>query len=84
MVRELVGIQYLYLDTPIIVKPDPLTLSISIWAVCVSPGSGLLHVMDHDDHWREVKSIPEDEQILQSVYQRLQVINQQVKGGKAA
>jgi hypothetical protein len=54
IVKDLVGHDYLYFETPVEVKTSPHTFPFSAWAVCVSPKNEMF-VMDSDEQWHQVE-----------------------------
>ena len=54
IIKDLVGHEYLYFDSPVEVKTSPHTYPFSSWAVCVSPANALF-VMDADEAWHQVE-----------------------------
>lgn len=72
-VRHLVGVDYLYLDSPLVVNPGPFD-GPTFWAVCISP-QNQIYLMDADEQWHQVQ--PTDvnyEAVLQVLNQRLGLI----------
>lgn len=75
ILKDLVGKDYLYLDTAIRVKTTPHTPDFNIWAICASGNK--LFIMDNNEAWTPVE--PEDSLIIPSIYQRVKLIEQQYK-----
>jgi hypothetical protein len=74
IVKNLVGHDYLYFESPVEVKVTPHTYPFSAWAVCVSPKDEL-YVMDNDEQWHQVEL--EDYNaalVIGSLYQRLKLM----------
>jgi hypothetical protein len=76
LIKSLVGNEYLYFDTAVVIKKTPHTIPLNMWAVSVSP-SGKVYVMDADEKWHEVEE--KDSRIIASLYQRLKLISEQYK-----
>lgn len=74
IVKDLVGNEYLYFDSPIEVKLTPHTPSFLVWGVCISPANKL-YAMDNNEEWHEV-AIQEGNAhlVIGSLYQRLKMM----------
>jgi len=79
MVKDLVGNDYLYFDSPIEVKVSPHDIPFAAWAVCVSPKNDL-YVMDNNEQWHQVE-LNDDyaSLVIGSLYQRLRLMRLQYK-----
>lgn len=74
IIRDLVGTEYLYFDSPVEVKTSPHTFPFSAWAVCVSPKDELF-VMDADEAWHPVELTDINAAlVIGSLYQRLKLM----------
>lgn len=77
IVKDLVGNEYLYFDSPVEVKTSPHTYPFLAWGVCVSPKDELF-VMDSDQEWHRIEPfIGNTPLIVSSLYQRLQLMRRQ-------
>jgi hypothetical protein len=50
IIRELVGDNYLYFETPLVIERPSHSIPDNIWAVCVSL-KGVIHLMDAFEAW---------------------------------
>lgn len=74
IIKDLVGCEYLYFDTPVEVKTSPHTYPFSGWAVCVSPANDL-YVMDAEETWHQVELQDVNAAlVIGSLYQRLKLM----------
>ena len=74
IVKDLVGHDYLYFDSPVEIKVSPHTHPFAAWAVSVSPKDEM-YVMDSDEQWHQVE--PGDfnaSLVIGSLYQRLKLM----------
>lgn len=71
-IKEMVGHDYLYMDSAIMVKRSPHHQPFNIWALSVSP-AGDLYVMDADEQWYPVDPV-KDTLLLPSIYQRVKLL----------
>ncbi|MFL5789057.1 MAG: hypothetical protein ACJ748_13440 [Flavisolibacter sp.] len=74
IVKELVGNEFLYLDSGVEVKITPHSVPFLIWAMSVSPKDELF-VMDNNEEWHKVEL--EDvnaDLIIGSLFQRLRLM----------
>jgi hypothetical protein len=70
----LCGNEPLYFDDPVIVKINPHTNPLYVWAVCVSPEARLL-LMNSDEEWHELSlQDTHSDLVVATLYQRLQLI----------
>lgn len=81
MIKGLVGFQYLYFDTPLLIKLTPHTWPVQIWAATVSP-SGEIYLMDDlmngDEQWFQLEESDRNYDIvLATLYQRIKTIYKQ-------
>jgi hypothetical protein len=79
IIKELVGHEYLYFDTPVEIKITPHSLPFAAWAVAVSPKDDI-YVMDNDAQWHQLEL--EDDNaalVIGSLYQRLRMMSMQYK-----
>ena len=79
MIKELVGHEYLYFDTPVEIKTTPHSHPFAAWAVSVSPNDDI-YVMDSDEEWHQLEL--EDNNaalVIGSLYQRLRLMRVQYK-----
>jgi hypothetical protein len=74
MIKDLVGNEYLYFQTSLLVKITPHTWPVQIWAVCVSPKNQIF-LMDGLETWNELEETDRNYSVvLQSLFQRMQAI----------
>ena len=74
IIKELVGHEFLYFDTPIEVKVTPHSFPFNAWAACVSPKDEL-YVMDGNEDWHMVELKDENVSlVIGSLYQRLKLM----------
>ena len=74
IVKELVGHEYLYLDTAVEIKLTPHMPPVRIWGVSLSP-AGDLFVMDQEECWHKPDLNDNHSALLiGSLYQRLKLM----------
>ena len=77
-IKEMVGHDYLYFDTPLQVKLSPHTRPQNYWAACVSP-NGDVFVMDVEEEWHQLEHREEDAQVMETLFQRVRFLKQQYR-----
>jgi hypothetical protein len=79
MIKEMVGHEYLYFSTSLLVKITPHTWPVQMWAVSVSP-SDEIFLMDGFEAWHKLEETDRNYSlILSTLNQRIQMIYKQVK-----
>lgn len=79
MVKGLVGNEYLYFDTSLLIKLSPHTWPIQIWAVCVSPSNDI-YIMDGFEQWEKLEESDRNySEVLLTLFQRVSRIEKQFK-----
>lgn len=74
MVIHLVGREYLLFETAVQVKLTPHSAPFNAWGACVGPKNEL-YVMDSDEQWHQLTETDTNaEQMISSLYQRLQML----------
>lgn len=76
IVKGLVGNEYLYFSTALVIKLSPHSFPVNIWAVCVSPRNEI-YVMDGGEEWTKIDE--SDDKVLQTLYQRVKSIEKTYK-----
>jgi hypothetical protein len=74
MIKEIIGHEYLYLDSAIQIKANPHSYPYTIWALCVCPRNEL-YIMDSNNDWHKIEE--KDTLIIPSVYQRIKLVSTQ-------
>lgn len=78
-VKNLVGNEFLYFDTSLLIKFTPHTWPIQIWAVCVSP-QGDIYLMDGFEEWHKLEETDTNyDRVLSTLYQRISTIEKLFK-----
>lgn len=67
-IQSLVGNEYLYLDSPIVVRSYFPAADYRGWALCVSP-DGTIYIMDAYQQWESVSE--EDEMMIGVVWEKM-------------
>jgi hypothetical protein len=79
LIKELVGHEFLYLDTSVLIKTTPHTWPIQIWAVCVSPADEI-YLMNGLEQWDKLEEGDSNyTKALSSIYQRVQAYHKNFK-----
>jgi hypothetical protein len=79
IIKELVGHEYLYFDTSLLVKVSPHTWPVQMWAVCVSPKDEIF-LMDGLEQWHELEETDTNYSVvLSTLYQRVNAYHKQFK-----
>lgn len=79
LIKEMVGHEFLYFDTSLLVKITPHTWPVQMWAVCVSPKHEIF-LMDGFEQWHQLEETDINYSvILSTLFQRIQTIYKQVK-----
>jgi hypothetical protein len=74
IIKDLVGHQFLYFNTALLIKLSPHSWPLAIWAICVSP-SDQIYVMDNAEEWHELKTSDINyDKVLSTIYQRVKTI----------
>lgn len=76
IIRQLVGSEYLYFETPLQVKTTPHTHPVNLHGACASP-EGLVYVMDADHEWHQLEQKDKDAVVIESLFQRVRFLKQQ-------
>lgn len=79
IVKGLVGTEFLYFDTSLVMKSSPHTYPVHIWAVCVSPNDEI-YLMDGFEQWEKLEETDRNyDQVLSTLFQRVSRIEKQFK-----
>ena len=74
MVKDLVGNEFLYFDTSLLIKLTPQTWPVQIWAVSVSPNNEIF-LMDGFQTWHPLEETDRNYSVvLQTLFQRMSTI----------
>ena len=74
IIKDLVGHDYLYINTAVEVKITPHSFPFNAWAVSVSPKNEL-YVMDSDEQWHKTELNDMNAAlVIGSLYQRLKLM----------
>jgi hypothetical protein len=80
LVKQLVGHEYLYFDSPVTVRPTEISYPFNAWAVCAGPDNKL-YVMDSDEEWRPVEDNLLGRQLIGLLEEKVKAIS--AKMGRA-
>lgn len=79
IIKGLVGHEYLYFDSSLLVKMTPHTWPLQIWGACVSP-AGDIYLMDGHQEWHKLEETDRNyHEVLCALYQRVSRIEKQFK-----
>lgn len=74
IVKDLVGHEYLYLETAVEIKLTPHNYPLLVWAVCISPKDEM-YVMDANEQWHQLTLQDVNASlVVGSLYQRLKLM----------
>jgi hypothetical protein len=77
IVRDLAGSDYLYFDSPLMVKMNPHDHNnVTFWAVCASPDDRVF-VMDAGEQWYELEA--REQALINTLYQRVRFMEHKLK-----
>lgn len=75
IIKGLVGHEFLYFATSLLIKISPHTYPVQIWAVCVSPDDEI-YLMDGLEQWYKLEETDTNySRILSTLYQRVKTID---------
>jgi hypothetical protein len=78
-IKGLVGHEFLYFDSSLLVKHSPHSWPVQIWAACVSPADEI-YLMDGHEQWSKLEETDRSyQEVLAALYQRVKRIEKQFK-----
>ena len=79
IIKGLVGNEYIYFDTSLLIKLTPHTWPVQIWACCVSP-SNEIWLMTGYEEWFELEETDKNyDMVLATLFQRVSRIKKTYK-----